>query len=304
VAWRLARACRAHRIEVLHAHQYTPFFYAACARLLQWSGPRLILTEHGRHYPDIVSPRRRALNRLLLDGQADAVNAVCAFSARALNQVDGFAGRRIQVIANGIDLDRYRPAADKSAARRRLGLDPGRRLIACVARFHSVKDHGTLISAFSDLASGISDVDLLLVGDGPLRGEMERRVAALGLEQRVHFLGIRSDVPEILPAADLFTLLSVSEAASLTLLEAMACALPTVVTAVGGNPEMVRAEREGVLVPRGDAKAAAAAFRRLLEEPDQAARLGAAGRARVEACYQLADTVRTYGDLYGRLTGC
>ena len=221
---------------------------------------------------------------------------------RALQRVDGFSGRRVTVIANGIDLERYRPDADKGAARRRLGLDPSRRLIACVARFHPVKDHATLIRAFATLAPGRPDVDLMLVGDGPLRGQLERQAAALGVADRVRFLGIRADVPEVLPAADIFALLSVSEAASLTLLEAMACELPTVVTAVGGNPEIVRMDREGLLVPRGDAEAAAGAFLRLLDNPGLAARLGAAGRTRVEQCYQLDDTISAYGHLYQRLT--
>src|SRR5262245_50410153 len=110
-AWRLARELHARRIQVVHAHQYTPFFYAALARLLSARPPRLILTEHGRHYPDVVSPIRRAANRLVLDRLADAVNACSAFSGRALAQVDGFARRRIEVIENGIELKRYGPAA-------------------------------------------------------------------------------------------------------------------------------------------------------------------------------------------------
>ena len=125
-ARRLAAAARDRQIEVLHAHQYGPFFYSALAkaRLLP-DPPKLILTEHGRHYPDVVSPPRRAANRLVLDRLADRVNACCRFSARALCRTDGFAGRRIAVIENGIDVDRYGPAADarghKTGARSRSG---------------------------------------------------------------------------------------------------------------------------------------------------------------------------------------
>ena len=78
VAWRMAQAIRARRIEVLHAHQYTPFFYSALARVLAGGAPRLILTEHGRHYPDGVSSLRRSTNRFFFDQLADAVNACCA----------------------------------------------------------------------------------------------------------------------------------------------------------------------------------------------------------------------------------
>ena len=126
-------------------------------------------------------------------------------------------------------------------------------------------------------------------------------IRQLGITARVYFLGVRSDVPDILRAVDLFTLTSVSEAASLTLLEAMASGLPVVVTAVGGNPEIVRHEKEGLLVPRGDPQAAAAAFLRLLDDREAAAAMGIAGRARVEERYQLSGTIGRYLELYRRL---
>lgn len=301
VGWRLAKEIRKRNIEVLHAHQYTPFFYAALARVLAGGRTRVILTEHGRHYPDVVSPKRRAINRLVLDRLADAVNACCGFSADSLSRVDGFAAGRIEVIENGIDLNRYGPAADRAALRRRLGLAPERRYVANVARFHPVKDQAMLLRAFACVAAVRGDVDLLLVGDGPLRSELEVLTRQLNLVERVLFLGVRSDVPDILRAVDVFALTSVSEAASLTLLEAMASSLPVVVTAVGGNPEIVRHEKEGLLVPRGDSSATAAALLRLLEDP-AAVNMGTAGRMRIEERYQLGRTIEHYLRLYRRLT--
>src|SRR5687767_3402307 len=90
VSVRLAREIRNRRIEVIHAHQYTPFFYGAIAARLSGIRPQVIFTEHGRHYPDEVSPRRRAINRLVMSRLADRVNAVCDFSARSLAEKDGF----------------------------------------------------------------------------------------------------------------------------------------------------------------------------------------------------------------------
>lgn len=301
VTWRMARLFRARRIEVAHAHQYTPFFYGALARLLSGRLPRLILTEHGRHYPDLVSPLRRALNRLVFDRVADAISAVCTFSARSLSRNDGFAGPRIEIIENGIVLDRYQTTTDRRALRQRLGLEKERRYVVNVARFHPVKDHAMLLQAFARVATLRDDVDLLLAGDGPLRPNLERLIDELGLAGRVRLLGVRADVPEILQAAELFALTSVSEAASLTLLEAMAAGLPVVVTAVGGNPEIVRHQREGLLVPRGDAQATADAIIHLLDHPHQGATLGAAARARVHERYQLTQTIDTYYRLYERL---
>ncbi len=303
VAKRLAREATTRKLDILHAHQYTPFFYSALAKPLIRPGVKLILTEHGRHYPDHVSPKRRAFNRLVLDRAADAVNACCQFSADALCRVDGFAGNRIEVIENGIAVERYDRPTDRNSHRLKMGLNPARRYAVHVARHHPVKDQAMLIRGFAHAASTIPDVDLLLAGDGPLRGELEALVDSLGIRDRTRFLGIRSDVPVLLAACDVFALTSVSEAASLTLLEAMASGLPVIVTSVGGNPEIVRHEQEGLLVPRADAVACGAAFVRLFQDTALANRLGAAARSRVFTHYRLEQTIDAYYALYRKLLG-
>jgi glycosyltransferase involved in cell wall biosynthesis len=301
VSRRMATAIRDRQIEVIHAHQYTPFFYAAIAKALCRFQPKLILTEHGRHYPDRVSPVRRAVNRLVLDRLADAVTACSRFSAVGLTKTDGFAGARIEVIENGIEVERYGPPADKALAKEDVGLDPDRRYIIHVARHHPVKDQATLLKGFALAVPDLPRVDLLMVGDGPLRGELENLAVDLRIADRVKFLGIRTDIPDLMRAADVFALTSLSEAASLTLLEAMASGLPAVVTNVGGNPELVRHEKEGLLFPRSDAAGCAAAFRRLFADSDLAERLGGAGRERAVERYQLSRSVDQYHEMYQRL---
>jgi glycosyltransferase involved in cell wall biosynthesis len=303
VSKRLAAEVRRRRVEVLHAHQYTPFFYAALAKPLCRPMPKLILTEHGRHFPDVVSTERAAVNRLVLDHLADEVNACIGFSAKALCRKDGFRGSRIRVIQNGIDVDRYAPAEDQAAHKKSLGLDPDRRYVVHVARHHPVKDQPTLLRGFAAAAEHHEDVDLLMAGDGPLRGELEALAESLGVRRRVHFLGVRSDVPAVLQAGDVFALTSVSEAASLTLLEAMATGLPSVVSAVGGNPEIIRDGRDGLHFPRGDWAACGRALRDLLDDPDRAYFLGQSARRRAQERYRLDDTVAAYGALYRRLAG-
>lgn len=302
---RMAREIRSRHIDVVHAHQYTPFFYASVAARLARTRARVIFTEHGRHFPDVVSAKRRNLNRWLFDRLADDITAVCAWSADSLATHDGFARRRIVVIPNGIDLERYGPAGDRDALRQRLGLDPRRQYVVIVARFHPVKDHATLLTAFATVARRHPDADLVLVGDGPLRGDIERQIRESGLVGRVRLVGVRSDVPDWLKAADIFTLSSVSEAASITLLEAMACQLPSVVTRVGGNPELVRDEVDGLLVPRGDAPGFARAIGRLLETPGRRTAMGLAASQRVRDEFLLDTTVNRYGALYaqGRRAG-
>jgi len=295
---RFATRLRQHRIQVLHAHQYTPFFYGSLAAKLAGIGTRTILTEHGRHFPDVVSSRRRLANRFVFDRLADRVTAVCAFSAKGLSDQDGFRADRIEVIENGIDVDRFHVSSDRPELKRRLGLNTGRRYVATVARFHPVKDHRTLIQAFAKACSTIDDVDLLLVGDGPLRGELEALVRELAIEARVRFLGVRHDISDILAAADVFAMSSLSEAASITLLEAMACGTPVVVTGVGGNPEIVRDGVDGLLTPRGDAPAMAAALGRLLGDEATRATMGRRAAERIRESYRIETTMERYARLY------
>ena len=297
LARRLAQEIEARRLEVIHAHQYTPFFYTALARSLVRHRVHVMFTEHGRHYPDVVSWKRRMTNRFLLGRRADEIHGVCQFSADSLARTDGFPVRAITVVRNGIDLSRY-PATARDEARRRLGLPQDRRFVICVARFHPVKDHPMLLRAFARVAATVLDAELLLAGDGPLRGALAEQAAASGIAGRVRFLGVRDDVPDLLRASDVFAMTSISEAASLTLLEAMACRLPVVVTAVGGNPEIVQHNRHGYLVPRGDDAAAAEAIGRLLQDPQMSMAMGNAGHDDVAAHYRLEDTIDAYYERY------
>jgi L-malate glycosyltransferase len=260
----------------------------------------LMFTEHGRHYPDVVPAKRRLINRWLLTHLVDEVNAVARFSAESLARLDGFGAHAIDVIENGIEVGRYARAADGAMLRHQLGLDPDRRYVACIARFHPVKDHGTLIRAFSTVARQLGDVDLLLAGAGPMLADSEQLVRELGLEGRVRFLGVRRDVPALLQASHVFALNSVSEAASLTVLEAMACELPVVATAVGGNPEMVRDGIDGILVERQNPEATARALLRILQDGELAAQMGRAARAHVLERYRLDATISAYGERYAR----
>jgi glycosyltransferase involved in cell wall biosynthesis len=299
VARSIAREVASRNLKLLHAHQYTPFFYTALAKLAGSPRFHLMFTEHGRHYPDVVSWKRRLGNRLVLSHLADEINGVCGFSVRSLAGVDGFT-RQMEVIENGIDPGRYQAPVDLAALRRELGLDPGRQYVACVARFHWVKDHRMLLEAFALVAARVPTADLLLIGDGDLRPEIEARVSEPDLAGRVRLLGVRMDVPRWLAASDVFALSSISEAASITLMEAMASGLPSVVTDVGGNPDIVRREVDGLLTPRGDAPAFAAALERVLTDPALGRQFGVSSRQRALERYSLDRTVATYFDRYER----
>lgn len=294
VARRLQREVQRYQIDLLHAHQYTPFFYAAVSRRCGLGGtPPIMFTEHGRHYPDVRRVRRVLANRLLLKPQ-DRVTAVGRFIRQALIDHEGIAPQRVEVIHNGIDPQAFSTSAPRPADR-----STGRELtILQVARFHSVKDHATAIRAFGRVIESFPDVRLVLVGDGELRGDMEALVDELRLTQRVTFLGVRDDVAALLPTADVFMLSSLSEGISVTLLEAMAARLPIVATQVGGNPEIVDHGRNGLLSPRGDDAALANNLLMLLRDADMRVRMGEAGWNRLLKMFTQQQMHHAYGRLY------
>ncbi len=310
VAKKLAKEVRTRQIEVLHAHQYTPFFYSALARFLGRAPCKIIFTEHGRHYPDVVSWKRRWANQLLLSRYADVATACCDFSTEAVRRIEGF--QKTFTLPNGVDLAELPPRGNtqqQAELRSRLGLEVGRPYAACVARFHPVKDHATLIRAWARVHAALPDAKLLLVGDGPERKSIESQIQLLArqdaglsmLGSSIEFWGIRHNVSEILRAVDVFTLTSESEAASLTLLEAMASECASVITDVGGNGEHLRQGIDGYLVPRGDDSQLALKLIQLLSEPSTTQDFGRAARRRVEEKFNLADSVALYSEYYEQL---
>jgi glycosyltransferase involved in cell wall biosynthesis len=167
-----------------------------------------------------------------------------------------------------------------------------------VARLSPEKDIATLLGAVALAAREHPPLRLEIAGDGPLRAELEAEASALGIADRVTFLGEVGDVPALLWRASLLALSSRTEGIALTLLEAMARGLPVVATAVGGNPEVVEDGRTGLLVPPGDSQALARAIVELIGDPERALRMGRDGRLRVERAFDARRMVADYEALY------
>jgi glycosyltransferase involved in cell wall biosynthesis len=193
-------------------------------------------------------------------------------------------GDKITVIPNGIDLGRFPVfSLDRRGARRAVGRNPLRRIVAQIGRFAMEKDWPTFLRAAAILAAQFPDVDFLAVGEGPHRQELETLAARLGLTGRISFTGPRDDVPALLAAVDVLTLSSITEGFPNVLLEAMATGAVPVATDVGGCGEIVTAGETGFLVPPHAPAALAAAVARVLHDGALARRLALAGRRRVDS---------------------
>ncbi|TAL71393.1 MAG: glycosyltransferase [Rhodanobacter sp.] len=295
--WRARRAVRRHGTEVLHTHNAMAHYQAvlACTGL---GIRRVINTRHSmssnRRAPRLEWLYRRALAR------TDAVVAVCE-AARADAVALGIVpAAKSRVVRNGIPVASFAPA---NAARHRqlcvaLGVAQASRIVGTVGRLTRIKDQANLIRAFAQLHAGVPDAVLVLVGDGPLRAELEQGARAAGVAAAVHFLGDRNDVRDLLQGFDLFVLCSRSEAYSMALLEASATALPIVATEVGGNGEIVQAGRTGWLVPPGAPTALADAMAAALANGGAAREYGAAARRWALAEGSLETMAQRYLTLY------
>lgn len=291
---RISAVMRKFRPDVIHAHQYTPYFYSAFGKIFGSFGATLVFTEHGRHVPDVVRPLRRVVNSLLLR-VTNSITAVSEFTRLALIQKEGIQSRTISVIRNGLFEDSSSEAKD---VRVECGIEADSSVIGFIGAFRDVKNPAFLLDAFAELAKRKPLAHLVYIGDGPLRNEIEGRVADLGLQKKVHFLGLKNPAAPFASSFDVFVLPSKSEASPLALLEAMSRNVPVVVTDRGGAQEIVTHGETGLVVPLGDISALEGAIIRLLEDSEFANKISSRGQKLVLSEYKFQSMVDSYVELY------
>ena len=291
---RLIRVMRAWRPSIVHTHSYV-LRYTLPAGLIA-GRPRMVHTVHNLALRE-VDRFGRLIHRAAFRAGAAAV-AVSAEVAKSFREVYG--ADPAAVIPNGVDLDRFgHPAADW---RRANGFDDHDGLIVSVARLEPQKNPLRLIDAFARGLANDPRWRLLLAGGGSLEEEARRHAARLRVDDRVHFLGVRTDVPDLLSACDLFAMAAGWEGSPMAVIEAMAAGLPVVATAVGGIPELVEHGATGLLVPPGDTAALAESLAALVRDPGRRAEF--AGRARERARnFGVHAMIQSYAQLFERVAG-
>jgi colanic acid/amylovoran biosynthesis glycosyltransferase len=280
---------REFKPQLLHAHFATE--PAAAAR--DWAstlGVPFTFTAHGydirRKAPPDFAARAAAASVVITVSEANRQHIFNTF---------GVPAEKLRVIPSGVDTEWFRPAA--ASVRRRKpsshsqgGDCDGLPLLVCVARHVKVKNLGLLLQACALLRDRGAKFRCVSVGDGVFRAELEALRAELGLEGIVEFVGAQTQgqVRDWWQRADLAVLTSDSEGMPVCLMEAAACAVPAVATAVGGVPELVVDGETGLLTPAGDAQELSQAAQELIEDPKRAITMGEAARNRVVARFSLA----------------
>ncbi len=276
LVWKIASLARAEKVDVIHTHNSTAHFYGAVAG--RFTRARVLHTEHGKNVGE--EARYHRLNYMAARF-TDFTAVVSEKNAEIAVAHEGVARANLQVIPNGIHVDRF--SAPRHGTGRRIGT---------VGRLVPEKNYPLLLRA----TAAITGADLVFVGDGPLREDLQKQAGS-----RASFLGQRADVSELLAGFDVFVLPSDTEGMSLALLEAMAAGCPIVVTAVGGNVELIKHLQTGLVVPPNDEAALRTAIERLLADPVLATRLGTAARKVAKTHHSVKAMTERYEQLWRRL---
>jgi glycosyltransferase involved in cell wall biosynthesis len=240
------------QIDILHTHNFSAGFWGRLAVLgMKSNRPKLVHTEHGRL--GSISPWRK-LVVCYLSKRTDRIISVSDETRDFLVSHVCLNPKNVVVIKNGIDVEDLIEHSKKHVAEidEVLQRDPNAKFIVNVSALSAVKDQSTLLEALNILLKKIPHVYLLLVGDGPLRLELQKKTISLQIDDHVLFMGERSDVPAILDKSDVFVLSSRNEGHPISLLEAMSMGVVPVCTAVGGIPELVENTINGLTVPPGE----------------------------------------------------
>jgi glycosyltransferase involved in cell wall biosynthesis len=292
---KLALVLRRERVDVLHTHKFGSNVWGAlvgrAARV-----PVVIAHEHTWSYEG--QPLRRFLDRELVARAADRFVAVSREDQRRMIEIERIDPRRTLFVPNGVPPS---PPPQGHDIRADLGIPPEAPVIGIVSLLRPQKAHHVLLRALPPLKRELPDIQALIVGEGPERASLERLVGELGLQENVRFLGLRTDVPDVLRALDVAVCCSDFEGSPLSVLEYMDAALPVVATAVGGLPDLIEPGVNGLLVPREDPPALAEALAELLGDRDRARTMGARGRERRRAEFDIDVTVRRLEALYREL---
>jgi len=290
----LVRAIRGERAAVFHAHLTWPL---ACRLGLLGAAlagvPAVVATA--QLFVDLPPSLWTTTQHRMVSAGVDRYLAVSRQVAAQLRERFGVRPGKITLVPNAVALDRFPDAATARSARPASAT--GRPTVLTVARLDPQKGLQHLVSA----AALLPQVRFMIVGDGPERSALEARITQLGLEDQVHLLGFRRDIPELLAECDLFVLPSLFEGFPLSVLEAMAAGKAVVTSDIGGTDEAVVHRETGLLVPPGDATALAAAIRTLLGDPGLAKRFGEAGQAKALREFSAGRVVRRVSEIYEEL---
>ncbi|MBU0701853.1 glycosyltransferase [bacterium] len=293
---RLAKLFKEQRINILHAKGWPTLFDGVLGARIA-GVPVVIYSEHGKNIDDFYEiKKRRVWTRRLLSPFIDKIVTVSEELKKGLVEVTGLNKKQIVCIHNGVEF--HDVCVKYEEKKREIGVEQSDILVGTVGRLDPVKNFDIFIRSVEGVLREFPTVKFLLIGDGPIREDLESIVSELDLRKHVIFLGERNDVVELLKIMDIFVLPSKSEGLSNTILEAMSAELPVIATDVGGNSELVVDGETGILIQPGDIFALSVAIINLLRDDEKRKKMGEAGFIRAREKFSIELMVKSYEELY------
>jgi glycosyltransferase involved in cell wall biosynthesis len=298
----LARFLRRQRVDIVHTHLFEPSVVGLFAGVLA-RRPIRMMTRHYSNYHTRIGKRWHVRADQVCNRLSKAIIAVSRHTADHIVNEEGSRREKVRVILNGIDFSRVSVSDPSAPARLRHELGAvGRPLLLVPGRLHPEKGQSFLFRALPVIRRSVPSAPIVLVaGAGSFEAAYRAEVRSVGCDDIVRFLGFRTDLPDLMAAADLVVLPSVAEAFGLVMAEALYLGIPVVATRTGGIPEIIEDGVDGVLVPPADADALANAIVQLLSNPEVLRRLAGAGHDSVRARFGFEKMIRAYEDLYENL---
>lgn len=296
---RLARIFSRMEPHIVHAHNQAALFYSGLAARLA-KIPVVIVTEHSRHNSDRY--RRRQIEKRLLSKITSKWVTVSEELAKLAISRDKLPHHKIKVIRNGIDVNRFGRSIPTNIGlfKENLGIPKKAKIIITVSRLHPVKNHALILDAFAAVKKCLLDTHLVIVGDGECRAILEEQTLKLKLQDSVHFLGVRKDIPYLLNMSNVFVLASLTEGLPLSLIEACAAKVPVVITDTANQADFIKSNYTGI-VTQATKVALAKGILTALKEEGSCKEMALRARRQVMEKYSLDAMVREYEKLYIKL---
>lgn len=292
---RLALLIRNAHAALVHTHGYFASTFGRLAAIIAGTS-HMVSHVHTTDFG--LGPKHQWVERIL-SKFTDRIVCISEAVKKFVVNSEHIDPKRTCIIYNGVGEQNM-----GEAGRETLGFRPEDIIVATVASLTAHKGHRVLLDAMSQIAHLHKDLNLLLVGDGPLRPELEEYAAALGLSANVHFLGRRNDVMRLLREVDIFVLASTQrEGFGLSIVEAMASSLPVIGTRIGGIPEVIEHNVNGFLVEPNDSNALANAVESLICDKELRTKMGRKGRVRYEEHFRLDTMISRVEHLYREVLG-
>jgi len=308
LATRMAEVAEFYSLDVLHVHYAIPHSLSALLARQMLETQQEVARR--RYLPFITTLHGTDITLVGLDRsylpitqfgieQSDGVTAISSYLRDRTREAFNIQNE-IEVIRNFVNCDVYLRVPSKYEAMRTNFASASEKLLVHLSNFRPVKRVLDVIEVFGRVAKAVPS-RLMLIGDGPDRSAAEHLALRLGVADRVHFLGKKDNVNELLPLADLMIMPSEMESFGLAALEAMACSVPTIATQVGGVPELVTDGINGLLFPLGDVEAMAAAAIDLLRDEKRLAEMARAARTTATDHFCASRIIPLYEQYYERV---